>query len=795
MRELEFYSFSFPPKVYLVSEQCHSCFVHGLKAKGGSFELKIPRLSRVSCVEQDRRVRFVESRVANRKLGLLHVKALSHQRLYAILLVAVFAFAVFRVKSQPQQAPVSADQLAAYAGQYQFDDDPDVIWSVTVEGSRLFVESPRGPRLQLVPQSEDTFTALNAPFSSVKFVRSAEGNIDGVNRVDAEGSRYARKTSGQPLDFHKPVYTREDVMIPVRDGVKLHAAILRPKDSTGPLPFLMVRTPYGVEGNTPASIPAQQPELAASGYIFVYEDIRGRYKSEGTFVMMRGMVDHHDPKLVDESTDTYDTVAWLLKNIPNNNGRVGVFGVSYPGFLAMAAGIDPHPAVKAISPQAPMIDVWMGDDFFHNGAFRQSYGYDYTLGMESSKEAAFSKLEEDAYDFFLRFGSFAAAGNGGVDKLPTAAAFLAHPAYDGYWHSRGVEWHLDQVTVPTLFVGGFWDQEDMFGPQKAYATLQPHDAHHEDFLVMGPWNHGQWSVTSRRLGAIQFGEPTTDEFRGRYEVPFFAYYLKGQPGFSLKGAATFESGTNRWREYTQWPPAESKPQNLYLSADGSLIFAASEPARVVKISSDAANYREYVSDPANPVPYRHRPIQATYAPGSQWYTWMVEDQRFVSGRPDVATWTTPPLDRDVTVAGDVTADLFASTSGTDSDWVVKLIDEYPDSAAGAGLGPTKAQVDMAGYQLIINAEIFRGRYRQSFERPEAVAANAMLEYRFSLHAADHTFLKGHRIAVQVQSSWFPLYDRNPQKFVGNIMTASPGDYSRATQRIYPGSHLILPVAP
>jgi uncharacterized protein len=729
------------------------------------------------------------------------VKALSRHRLYAVFLLAVSAFAVSRLKSQPQEFPVSAEQLAAFAGQYQFDDDPDLIWSVSVEGSRLFVESPRGPRFAFVPQSEDTFSPVNAPFA-VKFVRSPKGDIAGVNRVAEDGARYARKISGQPLVFHKPVYRREDVMIPMRDGVELHAAVLRPKDSTGPLPFLMVRTPYGVDGNTPASIPAQQPELAASGYIFVFEDIRGRYKSEGTFAMMRPMADHHDPtlgdpKLVDESTDAYDTVAWLLKNVPNNNGRVGVFGVSYPGFLTMAAGIDPHPAVKAISPQAPMIDVWMGDDFFHNGAFRQSYGYDYTLGMESSKENAFSKLDEDAYAFFLRFGSFAAAASqGGVDKLPTASAFLAHPAYDGYWHSRGVEWRLDKVSVPALFVGGFWDQEDMFGPQEAYAKLKPYDSHHQNFLVLGPWNHGQWALTSRRLGAIQFGEPTTDEFRGRYEAPFFAYYLKDEPGFSLKGAATFESGANRWREYTQWPPAESKPQNLYLSSDGSLVFASSEPAKSSGSDPDAANYRQYISDPANPVPYRHRPIQATYAPGSEWYTWMAEDQRFVSGRPDVATWTTAPLESDVTVAGDVIADLFASTSGTDSDWVVKLIDAYPEYPQSPAAVPasTNAQANMAGYQLMINAEIFRGRYRQGFDLPDAIPAGAIREYRFSLHAADHTFLKGHRIEVQVQSSWFPLYDRNPQKFVPSIMTASPDEFSKATQRIYSGSHLVLPIA-
>jgi putative CocE/NonD family hydrolase len=726
----------------------------------------------------------------------------------AIFLLAISTFAVAQDKPQPQQFQISADKLAAFVGQYQYEDDPDIIRSLFLEGSHLFTESRRGPRIELFPQSEDTFTALNIPVT-IKFIRSAEGNIVGFNRTAPDGASYARKISDQPLEFHKVEYMRQIAVIPMRDGVKLHAIILRPKDYTAPLPLLMERTPYGVDGDTPVSINSQEPELASSRYIFVFEDIRGRFKSEGTFVMSRPMADHRDPTLVDESTDAYDTVAWLVKNVPNNNGRVGVFGVSYPGFLAMAAGIDPHPAVKAISPQAPMIDVWMGDDFFHNGAFRETYGYDYVLGMESSKENAFSKLDQDAYDFFLHSGSFeGAAKRDGVDKLPTCVAFLQHPAYDEFWRARGVEWHLDQVTIPTLFVGGFWDQEDMFGPQESYAKIEPHDARHENFLVIGPWNHGQWGGTTRHLGDIQFGEPTTDEFRERYEAPFFAYYLKDEPGFSLKNAAAFESGSNRWREYTHWPPSESKSQNAYLSADGSLILSSSEPKQPSQGKPSAPSYREYISDPANPVPYRHRPIQATYAEGSKWFTWMVEDQRFVSDRADVATWATPPLDRDVTVAGDVIADLFASTSGTDSDWVVKLIDEYPEavaSATGAAGQPasslssapasTNGQRDMAGYQLIINAEIFRGRYRKSFERPEAIPANEPLEYRFSLHAADHTFLKGHRIKVQVQSTWFPLYDRNPQKFLPNIMTASPGDFSKATQRIYPVSHLILPLAP
>ena len=718
----------------------------------------------------------------------------------ALFLLVYSAAGIAQDAPPPPKFEVPPDRLAPFVGQYVFDDDPDLIRSVSLEGSRLFIESHRSTKAELLPQSEDTFAPLNAP-GKFEFLRSTEGKVNGFNRIVEEGSEHASKISDQPLQFYKLEYERQEFMIPMRDGIKLHAVILRPKDYTAPLPFLMERTPYGVDGNTPESINSREPELAASRYIFVFEDIRGRFKSEGNFVMSRPMTDHRDPKLVDESTDTYDTVDWLLKNIPNNNGRVGVFGVSYPGFLAMAAGIDPHPAVNAISPQAPMIDVWMGDDFFHNGAFRETYGYDYTLGMESSKENAFSKLDEDAYDFFLRSGSFAAAAkHDGVDKLPTGGAFLQHPAYDEFWRARGVEWHLDQSAVPTLFVGGFWDQEDMFGPQEAYAKLKPNDTH-QDFLVIGPWNHGQWVSTTRHLGEIQFGEPTTDEFRKRYEAPFFAHYLKDENGFSLTDTATFESGSNRWREYARWPPVESKAETLYLAADGSLLFSSSKPKEPRQDKKGAPKYREYVSDPANPVPYRHRPIQATYAEGSKWYTWMVEDQRFVSDRSDVATWTTPPLDHDVTVAGDVIADLLASTSGTDADWVVKLIDEYPEGASAAPSVPSSTAAsnttrpDMAGYQLMVNGEIFRGRYLKSFEHAEAIPANKVLEYRFSLHAADHTFLKGHRIKVQVQSTWFPLYDRNPQKFLSNIMTASHGDFVKATVRIYPASHLILPTAP
>jgi putative CocE/NonD family hydrolase len=455
-----------------------------------------------------------------------------------------------------------------------------------------------------------------------------------------------------------------------------------------------------------------------------------------------------------------------------------------------------------------MIDVWMGDDFVHNGAFRQSYGYDYTMGMESSKENAFGKLDEDAYDYFLKAGSFAAAAKqSGVDKLPTGEGFIKNPQYDDFWRSRGVQWHLNKVAVPTLLVGGFWDQEDMYGPQEAYAKLEPHDQANQNFLVIGPWNHGQWGASTNHLGEIYFAEPTTDEFRQRYEAPFFNHYLHDKGTFSLRDTTTFESGSNKWKQYTHWPPPESQSRNLFLLPDGA--FGMSDPANsflrpmtaneIAAASSPSKNFVEYVSDPANPIPYRHRPIEATYSDGSHWYTWMVEDQRtLLAGRKDYASWSTPVLDHDVTIAGDVIADLYASTTGTDSDWVVKLIDEFPatPTTTVSPLGDGNPTADTTpGYQLIINAEILRGRYRTSFDHPTAIPANTPEEYKFSLHAADHTFLKGHKIVVQIQSTWFPLYDRNPQTYIPNIMLATPSDFHSATQRIYANSHLILPILP
>ncbi len=696
-----------------------------------------------------------------------------------------------------QAAPrisVPTATLDRYVGQYRMQDEPDIVLSVFRDGDRLYIEGARTPRIDLTAVSDTAFSAWNG-YVTYTFVVGSDGQVTGM-RFSSPGEQDSLpRISSQPVAYHFRPYSREEVMIPMRDGVKLHAVILRPTDTHEPLPFLMERTPYGVDGSTPNSINAQYTALAQSGYIFVMEDIRGRFKSQGTFVMMRPLADHHDPHAVDESTDTYDTVAWLLKNVPDNNGRVGVVGVSYPGFLAAEAGIDPHPAIRAISPQAPMTDVWLGDDFFHNGAFRQTYGYDYVIGMESSKEVTLPKLSEDAYTYFLNAGSFAAAGKlAGASDLPTWKAFLVHPAYDDFWRARAVQDHLTTVAVPTLEVGGWWDQEDLWGPQEEYAVLekhnQPSDPMHRVYMVLGPWRHGGWGPTTRHLGALDFGEPVGDEFRQRIEAPFFAYYLKDQPGFKLVNTASYQTGTDRWMYYSQWPPQNETGHNLYLDADGSLSF--SKPA-------DPHAFKEYTSDPANPVPYRKRPIEATYAPDSHWYTWLVQDQRPYADRGDVAIFETAPLDHDVTVTGNVIADLIASTSGTDSDWIVKLIDVFPqDPAQSPSCGPTCLTIDPGpavqpgGYELMIADEIFRGRYRVSFEHPEAIPANTPEEYKFSLHAADHVFLKGHRIMVQVQSTWFPLYDRNPQTFVPNIMTAQPSDYRVAEQKIYAGSHIELP---
>ncbi|WP_254063765.1 CocE/NonD family hydrolase [Granulicella sp. S190] len=667
------------------------------------------------------------------------------------------------------------DKIGEYVGQYREQEDPDLVMAVNLNGTTLTIEGEKNAPATLTAVGPDHFAIEGGRFD-VSFVRDARGKISGLRFVANSGrnpgeTHFSRFNEVGAKLNHFRSYTRQEVMMPMRDGVKLHAVILRPEGSaTGEkLPFLMQRTPYGVDSMTSNAVNATKPELAASGYIFVYADIRGRYKSEGQFVMNRAIVAHNTSNDVDETTDTHDTIDWLLKNVPNNDGKIGVFGVSYPGFLAMSAGIDAHPAVKAVSPQAPMTDVWMGDDFFHNGAFRETYGFDYVQQLEGQKTDARVQSKEDTFDFFLHNRNFAgAAAAAKMENLPTAKVFLTQPSYTKFWQDMAVQKHLTKVEVPTLEVGGWWDQEDMWGTQAEYAALKPHDTTHEVFLVLGPWNHGGWGGYGRTLGQVDFGQATGEEYRKTIEAPFFEKYLKDKPGFELKDTASFRTGVNEWKRYDSWPPKVGfKPASLYLNKDKALSFAP--PAQ-----SQQAVAGSYVADPENPVPYRNRPIQATYGDGSKWRTWLVEDQRFVSGRKDLANFSTPVLEKDVTVTGDVVADLFAATTGTDGDFIIKLIDVYPDDAPAP----------MAGYQLMIVDEIFRGRYGKSFENPEALAPNKVAEYKWSLHGADHTFLKGHKIMVEVQSSWFPLYDRNPQTFVPNIMSAPAGAYQEQTISIY-----------
>jgi hypothetical protein len=691
----------------------------------------------------------------------------------AVLCLVLFAAAPVLARPRPQSAPAAAPaaaQLEALAGEYTDPVEPDTPLSFYVRDGKLCVESERRVPAELKPLSAIEFGDSGSK-TTYRFTLDDVGRGASLVHSSEPGAVYRR--TGPPVHHQFHDYQRSEVMIPMRDGVKLHAVILKPADIAAPLPLLIERTPYGANRMDRAEISFARPDLARSGYIFVGEDIRGRYKSESEFVMSRPLSDHKDPKAVDESTDTYDTVAWLLANVAGNNGRAGFIGTSYDGFLAMMAGIDPHPAVKAISPQAPMIDVWMGDDFFHNGAFRQTYSYDYVLEMESSKESTsvdYGKDKDgkprDGFDYFLERGSFAEdVKKSGAKTLPTWKLFLEHPAYDSAWSARGVEHSLNTVVVPTLSVGGTYDQEDMWGPQEEYATLEPHDADHRNFLVLGPWRHGSWASSARHLGNLDYTEPIGKEYRAQIEARFFAHYLKDEPGFDLEDTASFQTGSNTWKLYAHFPPAESQPTSLHLEGGGLLSWS----------DSTVEAKTTYLSDPANPIPYRHRPIQPTYGEGSQWYNWMTEDQRFVSDRKDLAVWKLPVLKKDLIITGEVAADIYASTTGSDTDLVVKLIDEYPSDAPDP---------KMRGYQLMTNAEIFRGRYLDSFEKPTPIRSGSIHEYKFSLHGVDHVFKAGHTVLVEVQSTWFPLYDRNPQTFVPNIMTAKPADYQPATITVY-----------
>jgi putative CocE/NonD family hydrolase len=563
-------------------------------------------------------------------------------------------------------------------------------------------------------------------------------------------------------------YTCRFVQVPVRDGVHLNTSICEPPGPHEPLPFLITRTPYSVAGDT-----VVRPDyrfLAADGYIFVFQDIRGRFGSEGKFVMNHPLRDRGDPKGIDETTDTYDTVEWLLHNVPGNSGRAGVLGVSYPGWLATMAGIDPHPAVKAISPQAPMTDTWIGDDFFHQGAFRLSYGFEYAGSMELSSDMSVPLPigSWDTYDWYRRLGPLSnVEAKYFRGKVPTWTAFVAHPAYDSYWQTRAAQRVLQRPAVPTLTVGGWWDQEDRYGPLATYRALERGDSSAHNFLVMGPWNHGGWRTEARRMAVVDPG--TSEGYLRDVEAPWFAHYLKDKTTTARPEAFVYDAGAQEWRSYASWPPRKGTRRNLFLRAGGRL---SSDPPA----AGDSA-FDQYVSDPAHPVPYRLRPVEQTYDPrGSRWRNWETEDQRFVEGRPDVLTWVSEPLSEDVLIAGDVSAKIIASTTGRDADWVVKLIDLFPDSMPGSW--------SHGGYQLMVVHEIMRGRYRKSFSAPAPLRPNTPLDFAVDLHQQTYTFRKDHRLMVQIQSTWFPLYDRNPQTWVPNIFQAKASDFRAQTHRIW-----------
>ena len=581
-------------------------------------------------------------------------------------------------------------------------------------------------------------------------------------------------------------YIRKEVYIPMRDGIKLHAVIFTPKNQTEKLPFLIERTPYGVNGYPSPEKFGYIKDMAEEGYIFVFEDIRGRYLSEGKYEMMRMSRDKKDPKAIDESSDTYDTIDWLLKNMPDNNGKAGLYGISYDGWTTIIAASDPHPALVAASEQATPSDMFLNDDLHHNGAFRLSYAFEYAFMEEISKtDSLFQFGNYDTYDWYLKLGPLSNLNDKYIHgKLPSWNDYIAHPDYDDFWKRQSLTYRLDSPRLAIQHVSGWWDQEDMVGPQSAYQALEKNDKQHRNFIVLGPWRHGGWAGgDGSSLGNIKFdGQNTASYFRKEIQAKWFAWYLKGKGDGNFAEAISFQTGSNTWKNYTAWPPKESTIKNIYFHANGKLSF---NPP-----SATEGKFDSYVSDPAKPVPYRARPIEETYGPGSRWYFWLTEDQRFVDNRPDVLTWQTDTLTSDVTVTGNLLAQLYAATSGTDADWVVKLIDVYPQEY--------KKELKMSGYELMIAADVLRGRYRKGFTKPEPATPGKVEQYDIDLHGIDHVFKKGHKIMVQVQSTWFPIIDRNPQKYVPNIYKAKAEDYVKATEYIYhtigAASSIALPVA-
>ena len=596
-----------------------------------------------------------------------------------------------------------------------------------------------------------------------------------------------QQSSDIPKTFTVPTaaydYVKREVMIPMRDGVKLHTVIVLPKGARN-APIVLTRTPYDASKRLARNdsthllsiLPLSDEVFGADGYIRIFQDVRGKYKSEGEYLMTRPVRGPLNTAATDHVTDAYDTIDWLVKNIPESNGRVGMIGSSYEGFTVVMALLDPHPALKVAVPESPMVDGWMGDDWFHYGAFRQP-NFDYTFG-QTAQQGVGDSIQRDAYDDYEAFRRAGSAGNyarlHGLDQLPWAVKMMEHPNYDAFWQGQALDKLIAQhpPQVPTMWLQGLWDQEDMWGAIHCYLALQAKGQGDHNYLVMGPWFHSQVNREGYNLGPLRWEGDTTAQFRRDVLKPFFDQYLKpGAPKADTPPVLIYNTGENHWDRLRTWPlaceedcAAPLKP--LYLQADFGLGF--DKPAA----SRDDTD--SYVSDPAKPVPYLPRPVR--FADSDRWRTWLVSDQRTVADRTDVLTYQSPVLTAPVRLGGAPVADLFASTTGTDADWVVKLIDVFPDEVPN--------QPEMGGYELSISMDIFRGRYRQSFESPSAVPAGEPQRYRFTLPTVNHVFLPGHRIMVQIQSSWFPLYDRNPQNYVPNIFFAKPSDYIKATQSVF-----------
>jgi len=609
---------------------------------------------------------------------------------------------------------------------------------------------------------------------------------------------WAALPSGAPaqgLEHVKANYTKHEYRIPMRDGTRLFTEVYVPKDQSQRWPILLLRTPYSVR---PYGVDQYKPDLGPSpllgkqGYIFAYQDVRGRWMSEGEFVNMRPHLPvKTGPAEVDESTDTWDTIEWLTKHVANHSGRVGMWGISYPGFYAAAGMIDAHPALKAVSPQAPIADWFIGDDWHHNGALMLPHVFNFMANFgrprpQPIKRADFKFDHEtpDGYQFFLQMGPLANANARYFkDDVPFWNEVMRHGTYDDFWKARNLRPHLKQIRPAVLTVGGWFDAENLFGALETYKRIEAQSPTTNNVLVMGPWVHGAWGrEEGQSLGPVSFHAKTSLFFRESIELPFFEFHLKGKGEFKPPEAWIFQTGVNQWRRFEAWPPKDARPKPLYLRAGGRLAWdAPAEPA-------SPAGYDEYLSDPARPVPFLNK-VAIGMSPE---YT--VEDQRFAAQRPDVLVYRTDVLEEDLSVAGPIEVELHLSTSGTDSDWIVKLIDVYPDDYPEPN--PNPANVRMGGYQQLVRGDVMRGKFRNSFQKPEPFVPNQPTAVRFTLADICHTFRPGHRLMVQVQSTWFPLVDRNPQTFC-DIYSAKESDFQKATQRVYRtrdmASRIILPV--